>query len=517
MRRVLATFLVNTTADLATDDCSDGSCSLRAALVAAAASPEADRIEIPAGNYVIDPENGPLRYESESDLVIAGLGTSMTEVMLDGNSESQVLVLRNTVGSQLVPMVAVENLTIQNGLVPDSTASGETQPSSIGDGIDAVNVELRVSSVLFQDNGGDFVNATVRISSEEGSSSTIEDSVFTNNTQSSVISVIQNPGNQFTILRTQIENNSTTAAIVADITDVTIRDSSISDSGNTVIGNSAGTDVDPDAKPSVTIENSTFIEDSDLSGSGIDDQLVLTAVDLLMENVTISGGEGFASGINFLNNAAGVSNSGLIRHSTITNSLDRTTLIGDGGDISIESSIVNGECGFDENPTSLGNNIGPTSCGLVASSDLGDVDPLLGPLADNGGLVSTHALLTGSPAIDAAGNTPTLTDARGVTRPQDGNGDSILASDIGAFEAEEVVGPTLSIADITVNESAGTATIEVTLNADVAGGFTVDAFTMDDGPYTRDQATLTFAGNAGEIQTFTIPIFDDALSNRTKS
>jgi hypothetical protein len=60
-----------------------------------------------------------------------------------------------------------------------------------------------------------------------------------------------------------------------------------------------------------------------------------------------------------------------------------------------------------------------------------NVDPLLGPLAANGGPTLTQALLPGSPAIDAvpssgAGCPPT--DQRGVIRPQG------PACDIGAFE-----------------------------------------------------------------------------------
>lgn len=64
-------------------------------------------------------------------------------------------------------------------------------------------------------------------------------------------------------------------------------------------------------------------------------------------------------------------------------------------------------------------------------------DPLLGPLADNGGVTSTHDLGWGSPAIDSG--SPTVcpaTDQRGVTRPIDGNGDGIVRCDIGAYEYE---------------------------------------------------------------------------------
>ena len=56
-------------------------------------------------------------------------------------------------------------------------------------------------------------------------------------------------------------------------------------------------------------------------------------------------------------------------------------------------------------------------------------DPLLGALADNGGPTRTHALLTGSAAVNAGTSTDApATDQRGVARPQG------AGVDIGAFE-----------------------------------------------------------------------------------
>ncbi len=83
---------------------------------------------------------------------------------------------------------------------------------------------------------------------------------------------------------------------------------------------------------------------------------------------------------------------------------------------------------------SLGNNIDRDgTCGLSESNDISGVENLiLGPLQDNGGPTFTHALLEGSPAIDAGGSDCEDTDQRGVRRPQ-GEG-----CDIGAFELEVV-------------------------------------------------------------------------------
>jgi hypothetical protein len=74
-----------------------------------------------------------------------------------------------------------------------------------------------------------------------------------------------------------------------------------------------------------------------------------------------------------------------------------------------------------------------TNTVIVGSTDgnIYGVDPSLGPLQNNGGLTLTHALIRGSPAIDAGikDNAPP-TDQRGIARPYGTN------FDIGAFESE---------------------------------------------------------------------------------
>ena len=85
------------------------------------------------------------------------------------------------------------------------------------------------------------------------------------------------------------------------------------------------------------------------------------------------------------------------------------------------------------NFTSQGYNLlGSTNggSGFGGSGDIINTNPLLGPLADNGGSTLTLALLPGSPALDTGTSLGTpSTDQRGIARPQG----SVV--DIGAFES----------------------------------------------------------------------------------
>jgi hypothetical protein len=126
------------------------------------------------------------------------------------------------------------------------------------------------------------------------------------------------------------------------------------------------------------------------------------------------------------------------------------------------------------------NLIGATndSSGWVATDLTGStnapLDPKLGPLQNNGGSTWTHALLSGSPAIDSGKSFGLTTDQRGMPRPVDipyilnaAGGDG---SDIGAFELNP---PVLSIVQSgtnvvlswSVNDSGYTLQFTPALNA----------------------------------------------------
>ena len=93
--------------------------------------------------------------------------------------------------------------------------------------------------------------------------------------------------------------------------------------------------------------------------------------------------------------------------------------------------------------TSLGHNLDSDgTCGLNGPEDLSNVvDPILGPLADNGGPTLTIALLPGSPAIDA-GDDSVLGAPHNLATYQRGPSFPRLQGthvDIGAYEAAPAV------------------------------------------------------------------------------
>jgi hypothetical protein len=199
---------------------------------------------------------------------------------------------------------------------------------------------------------------------------------------------------------------------------------------------------------------------------------------------------------------------------------------GGGGNIIVRNSIIanpasGANCGGAAN-TSMGNNlVSDASCGFAAAGDLQSTNPLLAPLANNGGPTATHALCTGSPAIDAASPGTVAVDQRLVTRPIGGG------FDIGAFEGAIACGgpaPTLSINSVAANEGNGgvtTFTFTVTLSAASATTVTVNFATADNtatagSDYTATTGTLTFAPGV-LTQTIAVAVLGDTTVEATES
>ena len=106
--------------------------------------------------------------------------------------------------------------------------------------------------------------------------------------------------------------------------------------------------------------------------------------------------------------------------------------------------------------------------GDQVGSNIFPVDPLLGPLADNGGPTPTYALGCISPAIDAGANTNAFTtDQRGLPRSVDGVADATPSAfpDVGAFELQTPC----PIATTTTSSTTTTSTTTTTTTLPVCG------------------------------------------------
>jgi hypothetical protein len=158
---------------------------------------------------------------------------------------------------------------------------------------------------------------------------------------------------------------------------------------------------------------------------------------LMLRNTTVSGN--MIDAPPGLPGGSGVFNIGDLRLEFVTVAYNnRDGLRNDaGGMMTIESSVVAyhslGNCtGTTPMNPSLGHNIEEqNTCDFIEASDLVSTDPLLAPLASNGGNGLSHLLSPGSPAIDSGDpDKCTAVDQRSITRPQG------AGCDRGAIEME---------------------------------------------------------------------------------
>ena len=156
---------------------------------------------------------------------------------------------------------------------------------------------------------------------------------------------------------------------------------------------------------------------------------------LLLANSTISNNTAFSGG-----GGLHIAGQGDVTATNVTLALNNLDLFKE-GELTLQNSIIatpdQPNCFLVVTPiNSLGHNISDdASCGgLDEPTDLTDTNPLLLPLADNGGNTLTHALQPGSPALDAGNAAACVAfpvngvDQRGIPRP------SGVGCDIGAFE-----------------------------------------------------------------------------------
>ncbi len=223
--------------------------------------------------------------------------------------------------------------------------------------------------------------------------------------------------------------------------------------GSTISGNSASNGGGIGNENQMTITNSTISANSSGDAGGGIHNNGATAT-LTVTNSTFSGNtastNGFGSG-------GGIFSSGPL---TVTNStfsgnsaqFDAGGIAQDAGTLNLSNTIIANSSVVDtssetdcRSQSAIGINLnnlveyGGQNC----SSPL-NVEPNLGPLADNDGPTQTFALLANSPAIDAGDDATCATsevnnlDQRDITRPNGGH------CDIGAYEYVDTTAPTIT-------------------------------------------------------------------------
>ncbi len=159
--------------------------------------------------------------------------------------------------------------------------------------------------------------------------------------------------------------------------------------------------------PALEVDSSTISSNVAPTGGGIS---VGADTTISMEHATVAA-----------NTGGGISTGGASTVAPMSGNVVGSQATGADCSVTAGSGLVSGGANADSDDT----------CGLTEPSDLPGVDPVLGPLADNGGPTFTHLPLAGSPLVDTAGAC-TGTDQRVVTRPQSS------ACDIGSVEVEPV-------------------------------------------------------------------------------
>ena len=198
---------------------------------------------------------------------------------------------------------------------------------------------------------------------------------------------------------------------------------------NEVVNKGGGGILMNDAGSTLVLLNSTVSENVSLAGGGI-----LAAGYVVSRNSSIIGNVAVAEGGGLLADAVSMRNT-IIANNTANTRANCSVLVSSSAYFGTNISNDN-TCGF----------------GIVA-------DPIIGPLANNGGPTRTHALLLGSPGIDAGTACTETSDQRHVARPQGSS------CDVGAFEFNAFLPVTVTVnPNVAVNAKTGTATVAGTIS-----------------------------------------------------
>jgi CSLREA domain-containing protein len=484
---VLATFTVNNTGDADDGDPNNNVTTLREAINLANATPGNDAIAF-GGVFtdsipdVITLTSGQLTITDDVTI----LGTGASNLTVSGNNASRVFEILGF-GKD----VSIDGLKIANGndsgilinaytvvSLTNSNVSNNTTASQ-GGGINNKGT-LKLTNTNVSDNtatsdGGGIVN--------QGILSLTRSSV-SDNTASSNGGGISNIG-VLSLVESSVSNNTATTN-GGGISNINVGNFKLTNStvSNNKANNGAGIN---NGQSSIlsgatgTLTNSTVSGNEALGdGGGIYNFNSLSLINSTITNNTAdSNGDG-------VGDAGGIFNteSGTYRY-TLTSV--GNTIIADNFDKSSSGNInpdLSGSTFRDSGNNLIGNQTGSsafTTSTLVGTS-ASPIDPKLGPLQNNGGATLTHALLRGSPAINAGNNsliaTNITTDQRGVEFNRNFNG----TVDIGAYEVQ------CPITSLPVN----TDTVVTNTNDSGAGSLRQAILNAN---ATAGADTITFAGS----------------------
>lgn len=358
-------------------------------------------------------------------------------------------------------------LTIRaNSVIRDNVANSGTGGSGIYNAGSQANVQISDSTIIGnRTTSGNFPEAAA-ILNKSGARMTITNSVIAENVGGNFGGGVHNAYNAgaVTISGCTIRDNRVLSQFASGVGVFTQNNCTITDTlfiGNVTAGlNRRGGGLFNDTSGTLTLRDCTFVNNQATSGAALVTQktaviercafhgnipgfeggtIVTQGLTTTIKNCTISGNLGNQGG--GLNANPGTLN---LTNVTIANNTGRGLDISGaaGTVVNLQNTIVAGNTGQDcarFGPlTTLGNNIDSDgTCGLTDPADLPNTDPMLGPLAANGGLSLTHRMLFGSPAIDAANDAACPNhDQRFASRPADGDNDGVSHCDIGAYEQQ---------------------------------------------------------------------------------